>query len=173
MQCPCCGGKGLTLFACYHKYYYSQQILIQRVRCTSCRKTHALIPEFSLPHTSIGTKEAEEYLKTTHPKMYRSIFTEKGMSRRYTDSLAKTLSRGMSRAKAIFTHRGDHTIALQKWFLSAFPVNSPILDCNRKCPDRGCNPVFCSRITILFPGKKSGIASGLHKSDIGHPPDSG
>jgi hypothetical protein len=33
-----------------------------RVRCKHCRCTHAMIPSFSLPGSSVGTAEAEGYL---------------------------------------------------------------------------------------------------------------
>lgn len=173
LACPCCGKKELKLFGMYNKYYYSELIPIQRVRCPVCGKTHALIPEFSLPHTSIGTKEAEEYLKTNNKKIYRAVFSKKGMSGRYTESLHKTLSRCMLRAKVLFAHRGDQTQDLRSWFLSAFGGNTPILDCNRQCLSRKYNPVFCSRITILLFKKNSAPDIRLHNNDLGQPYDSG
>jgi hypothetical protein len=62
--CPVCQGAGhLVYHATYKKYYFEELIKIIRVLCTQCGITHALIPSFSLPGTSIGTEEAESYLK--------------------------------------------------------------------------------------------------------------
>ena len=46
----------------YCKYHFFNMIEILRVRCAHCRVTHALIPSFSLPGTSLGCEEVEEYL---------------------------------------------------------------------------------------------------------------
>jgi hypothetical protein len=62
--CPCCKDAGhLVYHATYEKYYYGVRIMIIRVLCTHCGITHAIIPSFSLPGTSIGTEEAENYLE--------------------------------------------------------------------------------------------------------------
>jgi len=41
------------------KYYYHVQIRILVVKCHNCGTHHAIIPSFSLPGTSLGTKEVE------------------------------------------------------------------------------------------------------------------
>jgi hypothetical protein len=62
--CPLChSATHLVYHATYHKYYYEEQIPIIRVTCTECEITHAIIPSFSLSGTSIGTREAEDYLE--------------------------------------------------------------------------------------------------------------
>jgi hypothetical protein len=58
----CHSADHLVYHAAYKKYYYSELIVIVRLLCTRCGTTHALIPSFSLPGTSIGTAEAESYL---------------------------------------------------------------------------------------------------------------
>ena len=63
--CPgCLKAEHLVYHASYEKYYYDEHIVIVRLLCTQCGITHALIPSFSLPGTSIGTAEAERYLHT-------------------------------------------------------------------------------------------------------------
>jgi hypothetical protein len=47
----------------YTKYHFANSIEIQRVRCRGCGTTHALIPLFSVPGTSLGREEAERCLK--------------------------------------------------------------------------------------------------------------
>jgi hypothetical protein len=62
--CPLCHcAEHLVYHASYRKYFYERLITIIRVMCTKCGITHAIIPLFSLPGTSIGTAEAENYLK--------------------------------------------------------------------------------------------------------------
>jgi hypothetical protein len=61
--CPACGAQDrFKRHARYTKYYYSKELWILRLKCEVCGTTHAVIPSFSLPGTSIGAKEAEEYL---------------------------------------------------------------------------------------------------------------
>ncbi|MBN1834994.1 MAG: hypothetical protein JW820_04030 [Spirochaetales bacterium] len=62
--CPACQAVGvLGRHACYWKYYYAQRLHVLRCICGNCRVTHAIIPSFSLPGTSIETQEAETYLE--------------------------------------------------------------------------------------------------------------
>lgn len=53
---------GFSRHGVYEKYHYQRFIPILRVRCLTCRKTHALIPSFSVPGTSIGMKEVESFI---------------------------------------------------------------------------------------------------------------
>jgi hypothetical protein len=63
IDCPGCSkSEHLVYHASYKKYYYDKLIVIVRLLCTCCGITHAIIPSFSLPGTSIGTAEAESYL---------------------------------------------------------------------------------------------------------------
>ena len=66
-SCPCCETVGqYGRHGLYSKYHFEKEIVILRVRCRGCEKTHALMPAFSLPGTSIGTEEAEQYLMARH-----------------------------------------------------------------------------------------------------------
>lgn len=82
--CPVCESGVFRYHATYRKYYYERSITIIRVRCGTCRSTHALIPEFSLPSTSIGTAEAEAYMRARHDgqsqQQASKIFTARGMA---------------------------------------------------------------------------------------------
>ena len=44
--------------------HFAERIDIQRVICHTCGTTHAMIPRFSVPDTSLGTEEAEQSLLT-------------------------------------------------------------------------------------------------------------
>ena len=58
--CPACRKMNfLKRFSNYMKYYYQVQIRILVVKCHNCGTHHAIIPSFSLPGTSLGTKEVE------------------------------------------------------------------------------------------------------------------
>jgi len=62
--CPACQSvHTLRTHACYWKYYYTEPLRIQRCICSAYGITHAIIPSFSVSGTSIGTKEAEAYIK--------------------------------------------------------------------------------------------------------------
>ena len=62
LRCPACGSTRLGHHSSYQKYLYEQPIMILRLRCRGCGRTHAVIPSWSLPDTSVGTAEVERYL---------------------------------------------------------------------------------------------------------------
>ncbi|MFX0208903.1 MAG: DUF6431 domain-containing protein [Candidatus Hodarchaeota archaeon] len=68
--CPACnaGIEYLKRHATYQKYYFNIRIHILRIRCIRCGTTHAIIPSFSVPDRSVGTKEVEEYLLNREQK---------------------------------------------------------------------------------------------------------
>ena len=110
-----------------------------------CDSTHALIPEFSLPGTSIGTKEANKYI----------AFEKKVMS-------------AVQKAMAIFPDKKDtlHNPLL----LYQSQVESDkniILKINYAFLERGYNPLFFSRSNILRIREiKTGIRLPLNKGAI-------
>ena len=61
-RCPACASDRLGYHSSYQKYLYEQLITILRLRCRGCGRTHAAIPSWSLPDTSVGTAEVERYL---------------------------------------------------------------------------------------------------------------
>jgi len=97
--CPVCShAENLVYHASYRKYYYNEHIVVVRVMCTNCRVTHALIPSFSLPGTSIGTAEAESYL---HER-------DRGASMMSAGSCF--FRAGYERAISGFLRENDHTL---------------------------------------------------------------
>ena len=81
--CPACGSTRLGHHSSYQKYLYEQLITILRLRCRGCGRTHAVIPSWSLPDTSVGSAEVERYL----------LARERGDSRAV--ALAELRERGM------------------------------------------------------------------------------
>ena len=59
LRCPACDSERMGHHSSYQKYLYEQRITILRLRCRGCGRTHAVIPSWSLPDTSVGTAEVE------------------------------------------------------------------------------------------------------------------
>ena len=153
-HCPVCTSRTYRYHARYFKYYYSQQIPIIRVRCCGCKATHALIPEFSLPGTSIGTFEAQEYLKRRYAAQSQTraavVFTGRELGERYGRRFEKRVRRQLTVAKAVLsygsTSGGVQVVAL-KGLLEEEPT--AILKIDAACNAVGLNPLFFSRRSIL------------------------
>jgi len=47
--CAVCG-QAVTGFGWYRRYLWDELIPIRRVRCSACRRTHAVLPSFMAPH---------------------------------------------------------------------------------------------------------------------------
>lgn len=154
--CPACGQVGqFGLHARYRKYHYRERIGILRVRCWGCRRTHALMPSFSLPGTSIGTKEAEAYLvgrwRGESRAQAGSLFQGRGMGPRYLKQLERMLQRGLARAKAIFPRAADERLGGLAWIEAVCgPTNRPIVSLNDYALGHGVNAVLSCRVSILL-----------------------
>ena len=122
LSCPCCGSKsGQVRFATYKRYLVSLvknrmstlELVIPRTYCSSCRHTHALLPECLIPHGSYGlltilhilreyflrTRTVEEICKEygiSHSTLYSWIKQLKASKRRWLgilcDSEQKTIA---------------------------------------------------------------------------------
>jgi hypothetical protein len=177
--CPACGAVGLFgLHARYRKYHYREQIEILRVRCWGCRRTHALMPSFSLPGTSIGTKEAEAYLVGRWRGESRAqagrLFAGRGMGLRYLKQLERMLERGLARAKAIFPRAADERLAGRAWIQAVCgPTSRPVVSLNDYALQHGVNAILCCRVSILLfsRARRSGRAS-LNQGSGGTDPPS-
>lgn len=152
--CPICSCSFFTYHCQYQKYYYRELILIIRVKCLTCDCTHALIPEFSLPGTSIGTSEAGKYLssriKNVSQKKAAPIFSDLGMSWNYGINLEKKFKQANRKAMVLFHGETD---ILHNPLLLFLPdenlYDSPILTVNSLFLKRGYNPLYFSRNNIL------------------------
>lgn len=151
-----------------------------RVLCLVCGSTHALIPEFSLPGTSIGTEEADRYLHSrqngiSQTKASKS-FIDLGMSQKYGVSLEKKVKQANRKAMVLFPKEDD---ILHKPILLFGAVenqcDSAIRMVNSLFLEQGYNPLYFSRNNILrireiktgtkLPLNKRTVCPGVKKLD--------
>ena len=133
----------------YEKYHYSRLISILRVRCQRCRKTHALIPTFSVPGTSIGMAEIESFIRKRAGGASRmesgTLLRLRGFCADYLRSLERRILAGIHRAKALFLARGDHGLAPWDWLIDAAGGSAhPVYRLNRLSIASGWGAVFCA-----------------------------
>jgi len=162
--CPACGAEDcLKNHAHYRKYYYLEQIQILRVKCNTCGTTHAIIPSFSLPGTSGGTKEVERYLMSRHEGVGRGtagrLFQEMGVSERYGLQLDRMFARSVNQAKALFPQAGEPYLMGMEWVRSVVEDPSrPLYSLNCFCLTQGVNAVcFCRASILRFRISKAGV----------------
>lgn len=133
----------------YEKYLFFTRLPILRLRCRSCRRTHALMPSFSLPGTSLGTVEAEGFIAGRSAGYSRrvagSLLIERGVSEEYLRRIEKLIHTGIHRAKALFTHLVPQVGEAYRWLKEATGGhNRPIIVLNARSIALGFGAVFCS-----------------------------
>lgn len=152
-MCPVCMKSIFTYLCQYQKYHYQNQIPIIRVVCQSCGCTHALIPEFSLPGTSIGTAEANKYMncrqKGISQKVASEVFTSRGMSRKYGIRFEKMMDVANQRAMALFPDGKSILHNPLLLFNSTISSTLVIPFVNSMFLKEGYNPLYFSRRNIL------------------------
>lgn len=155
MRCPACGQEGcLHRHGSYHKYHFHHRIAIVRVRCGHCRHTHAMIPSFSLPGSSVGTEEAEGYLIAREQGVGRGRaaveLLRRGMSEGYPKRLERMFATAITRAKALLVGRGEGRLRGMAWVRSVVGhAEHPLVELNRYCLAQGINGVCFCRVSIL------------------------
>jgi hypothetical protein len=165
--CPACATKGrFGKHAVYQKYHFAERIDIRRVRCHPCGTTHALIPSFSVPDTSLGMKEAEGCLVARLNGASRAVaarpLIEQGMESRSGKRLEKMLGTAVARAKAIWPEAAEQSLQPLAWIHGVCGrADHPILDMNRLALDHGVNAIcFCRRSILFFgPGSAARVTS--------------
>jgi len=162
--CPICGAT-VRYHATYSKSFYEVVIEIHRVMCLNeaCRKTHAIIPSFSVPCCSIGSKELDSFIKARNEGLSvdqaGQCFIDAGMSADYPESVHKKLKRYKNRIAVVFQ---PAAIAVSRFDYPALIVQlagkaDPSIKLGTLCRERGFNPVLFSRRNILiFPKIKPG-----------------
>jgi hypothetical protein len=159
----------MTRHAVYRKYHFEQQIEILRVRCLSCGVTHAIMPSFSLPNTSIGTEEAEKYLKARASGTSRSraarCLLERGLSSDYPRRLERRLEVAVTRGKALWPHEGRHDLQGLAWMDSLCGGQArPLLAVNTFALSHGVNALCFCRSSILLFGRTAVWGHVSHKA---------
>jgi len=156
--CPACATKGrFGKHAVYQKYHFAERIDIRRVRCHPCGTTHALIPSFSVPATSLGMKEAEGCLVARLNGASRAVaarpLIEQGMESRSGKRLEKMLGTAVVRGKAIWPEAAELSLQPLAWIGAVCgQADHPILGMNRLALDHGVNAICFCRSSILFFG---------------------
>ena len=159
-RCWGCGRTGCFLrHGRYWKYLYDRQIGILRVRCAECGKTHALIPAFSVPRSSVGTVEVEQYLSERGAGASRSkaaeVLGKKGLHAGYAKRLDRKLKVVTRQAKALWPSRGEVSAHGLQWIASLLGGEArPVVDLNRFTLEHGVNCLWYSRRPIA-PGRWS------------------
>jgi len=160
--CPICGSP-VKYHGSYEKKLYDKAIDIHRVKCSNseCRHTHAIIPSFSVPGCSIGTKELNHFIKAMGKgetvEEAGQCFIDAGMSPDYPESIHKRLQRYRSRIETIFSPLTFLFACYSQLILYLTDNNiDPVSRLHQLCYVRNFNPVLFSRINILaFPENNS------------------
>ena len=108
------------------------------------------MPSFSLPGTSIGAAEAEQYLLARGEGIGRGAASvdlrDRGVSSRYPKQLDRMFMKAISQAKALFPEAADVRAASVNWVQSVVgPTQRPILELNRFCLENGEGIAWSSR----------------------------
>ena len=159
-RCPACNSQRLGHHSSYQKYLYEQPITILRLRCRGCGRTHAVLPSWSLPDTSVGTAEVEHYLVARERGDSRSVALQelraRGMHAGYGKQLERRLGVIVSRGKALWPQAADPQLDGLAWIRAAcapLRAATPLLSLNHFCLDHRVNAICCSRISILLFGR--------------------
>ena len=124
--------------------------------------THALIPAFLLPGTSIGTAEAETYLLQRESGVGRgkagARLLELGVSRRYPKQLDRMFATAIAQAKALFPEAADSKLTGMGWVARALgETGRPVWALNRFCLEHRHNCLcFCRASIIIFELRTAG-----------------
>lgn len=122
---------GWACHAWYFKYHQNVQIAIIRVRCLGCLRTHAIIPSFSIPHTSLDTQTVQCYLDQRGAGLSRQKAAQvsgfSGYSLDFLRSFEKRFSTTIFQAKALYPDWGNQHLNGVAWLASAAAGQAPAL----------------------------------------------
>lgn len=174
--CPFCGSS-VKYHGSYEKNLYDRAIDIHRVKCSNpeCRHTHAIIPSFSVPGCSIGTKELNLFIKAMRKgstvEEAGQCFIDAGMSPDYPESIHKRLQRYRSRIETIFSPLSIIFKDYSHLILHLTNNNiDPVGELHHLCSRKRFNPVLFSRINILTFPKNKPIHGFSHNPNFVVPP---
>lgn len=120
------------------------------------------MPGFSLPGTSIGTEEAEEYMVRREQgegrrKASKVFSGGKSVSGNYPAMLDKALQVALDRARAVFSGEVDEGFQGTAWIAKLTAQNEkPIVSLNQYCLEHGVNCICLTRFVIHLFGEKRG-----------------
>ena len=152
LRCPACGSTRLGHHSNYQKYLYEEPITILRLRCRGCGRTHAVIPSWSLPNTSVGTAEVERYLLARERGDSRPVamaeLRGRGMHAGYGKQLERRLGVIVSRGKALWPQVADLHLRGLAWVRAACAPRSVATPAAEPQPLQPGAPGECD---LLFP----------------------
>lgn len=161
----------------YEKKLYDKAIDIHRVLCLNpdCKRTHAIIPSFSVPGCSIGTKELNYFIKARNRgetiEEAGQCFVDAGMSTDYPESIHKRLKRYRSRIETIFEPVTFLFVCYSQLILHLVDNNiDPVSKLHQLCYERKYNPVLFSRINILIFSENNSTHRFSHNPTFRVPP---
>lgn len=114
------------------------------------------MPSFSLPGTSIGTKEAEQYLVARRGGASRAqagrALAACGVKEGYPKALEGMLETAVMRGKALFAQAADPRLSSLAWVEAVCgAADRPLFRLNRYALAHGVNALcFCRRSILLF-----------------------
>lgn len=177
-KCPACiTDVVFKIHSHYFKYHYNTPIQILVVKCPNCRKHHAIIPSFSLPGTSLGTAEVQDFIKNRANGQSRlkagKQLLDAGTSFKHLKHIEKMFHRTVERMKAIFAgvvQKSGNGLTWCRELLETRDTNDIIYTLNTFCLERGVNAVFCNRVNILlFLQNKPGTISSNNLGPVTGP----
>lgn len=156
--CPACAEYvDLKIHCSYFKYYYNNSIQILVVKCTNCGTYHAVIPSFSLPGTSLGTVEVENYIANLAIGKPRAEagkqLLDNGISYKHLQQIEKMFHGSVERTKAIFVTTAPQEGSGLAWCRKLLTIQEStniIYELNTFCLQHRVNAVFCNRFNILL-----------------------
>jgi len=169
-------GSPVRYHATYQKRLYEKALDIIQIACTGkrCNSTHAIIPSFSVPCCSVGSKELDQFLAARASgetiEQAGQCFVDAGMSPDYPESLNKRFKGYVRRIEFIFEPLEHPPCYAQLIFLLTGPCSDPSLILNLLCGESGFNPVLFSRINILLFFKNTSETIGSYNPPCYLPP---
>jgi hypothetical protein len=129
-----------------------------------------VIPSFSRPFTSIGTRETEKYLLSRQQGASRNnagkhLF-QQGMSSRYPKQLERMLHTAVSRAKALIPAGDGASLSGLPWIEALCgPTDRPLFRLNLYRLAHGIDAVCFCRSSILVFTRTGRIEGASHHPD--------
>lgn len=167
-MCPACHAKELKYHSRYNKFHFRESIVILVFKCQCCQTHHSLLPTFSLPGTSLGTKEVEDYIRARNKKVSRkeagATLMNRGITEKHLKNIERLVDRCINRYKTLFANQKIARLSGIEWaeaFLKEVDFyfdGAFIMELNLYCIGHRVNATFCSRKNILlFSKKKPGL----------------
>lgn len=134
------------------------------------------MPAFSLPGTSIGTEEAEEYLLARAEGTGRTTASAKlkcfGVGDRYPKQLDRMFFKAVAQAKALFAESDCLHPTPMEWVQSLVGKGErPLWSLNRYCLAHGYNCIcFCRASIIKFSSATAGSRASHNRGSPVRPP---